>query len=156
MPSSTTHRRKGRGEVVPPLSKLSRIGELLQVQVETFPQKDLTPEEVERWDRDLNNYPMEAIEHAFDTHRRLAMFFPVPAQILELCQSFEPTKYERHCSSECQSRHGRGYGELDMQKLWHLFTDKRKKSDRPLSEGEFDILLNDLDKLRGNPPAWRG
>src|SRR5580765_4031934 len=147
MPSSKARRRSGRGEVVPPLSKLSRIGELLQVQVETFPQKELTPEEVERWDRDLSNYPLAAIEYAFDTHRRLAMFFPVPAQILELCESYQPKSDEGEvCSAECQSRHGKGDGWVEIRKLWQLFNEEREKLARPLNDTEFHGLLNQIDK----------
>lgn len=156
MPSSKPRKRSGRGEVVPPLSKLSKIGELLQVQVETFPQKELTPEEVERWDRDLSNYPIEAIEYAFDNHRRLAMFFPVPAQILDLCQSYLPTVRDPNaCDAECRSRHGKGYGELDMQHLWKTFTAKRVKLNRQLNATEFEMLLQELDKARGQVPEWR-
>ena len=156
MPSSKTRRRSGRGEVIPPLSKLQRIDELLKVQRETFPQKELTSEEIERWERDLSNYPIEAIEYAFDNHRRLAMFFPVPAQILELCQSYLPNLRDPNaCDADCQSRHGRGYGELDIQKLFKLFVAKRQQIGRQLNATEFELLLQDLDRVRGRKPDWR-
>ena len=156
MPKSKTRKRNGRGEVIPPLSKLQRIDELLKIQRDTFPQKELTPEEIERWEKDLANYPLEAIEYAFDQHRRLAMFFPVPGQILELCESYSPPADESDkCSSECQSRHGKGYGWVEIRKLWSLHGEAREKLWRPLDELEFSALLNVIDKQRGYTPAWR-
>lgn len=156
MPSSKQRRRKGYGEIVPPLSKLDRIAELLRIQVETFPQKELTPEEIARWEQDLSDYPLPAIEYAFDQHRRLAMFFPVPGQILDLCESYElKTEQEERCSRECKSRHGLGYGWVEMRKLWQLFGEAREKLGRPLDDLEFSSLLNVIDKQRGYTPAWR-
>jgi hypothetical protein len=157
MPSTKTRRRKGHGEIVPPLSKLSRIGELLQIQVETFPQKELTSAEVERWGQDLNAYAIEAIEYAFDTHRRLAMFFPVPGQIIELCRSYLPESETttRSCEPECQERHGRGYGWTDIMKLWKLYNGKFAELKRKLTPAEWEELYVEVDKARGQVPAWR-
>jgi len=157
MPQSKPRRRSGRGEIVPPLSKLSRIGELLQVQVETFPQKELTSAEVERWGQDLTAYAIEAIEYAFDTHRRLAMFFPVPAQIIELCHSYLPESETttRSCEPECMERHGRGYGWNDIMKLWKLFNAKFEQLGRKLTSTEWEELYAEVDKARGQVPAWR-
>ncbi len=157
MSQSKIRRRKGHGEIVPPLSKLSRIRELLLVQVETFPQKELTTEEVERWGQDLANYAMEAIEYAFDTHRRLAMFFPVPGQIIELCRAYLPESETttRLCEPECQDRHGRGYGWTDIMKLWKLYNAKFAELKRKLTKDEWEALYVELDKARGQVPAWR-
>src|ERR1700674_499923 len=138
MPKSTQRRRKGHGEIVKPLNKLERIGELLQVQVETFPQKELTSEEIARWEADLSDYPIEAIEYAFDSHRRLAMFFPVPAQILDICKTWlPPHKYSPGCSAECKAQHGTSYGENDILYLWSLHSVKRAELNRPLTKLEW-------------------
>jgi hypothetical protein len=157
MPSSNPRRRKGHGEIVPPLSKLQRIEELLKIQSETFPQKQLTAEEIGRWEMDLGNYAMEAIEYAFDTHRRLAMFFPVPGQIIELCRSYLPESETttRSCEPECQERHGRGYGWTDIMKLWKLFNAKFAQLGRKLTAAEWEELYVELDKHRGQVPVWR-
>jgi len=157
MPSSPRRRRKGHGEIVPPLSKLQRIDELLKIQQETFPQKELTADEIERWGMDLANYPMGAIEYAFDTHRRLAMFFPVPAQIIELCDSYLPESETttRSCEPECQERHGRGYGWNDIMKLWKLYNAKFAELKRKLTKAEWEELYVEVDKARGQVPAWR-
>jgi hypothetical protein len=156
MPTSKARRRSGHGEVLPPLSKLEKIRDLLKIQVETFPQKDLTPAEVERWGQDLGGYAIEAIEYAFDTHRRLAMFFPVPADILELCKTWAPAQESTHlCSDECRERHGRGYGWTDGMKLWKLFNAKFEQLQRKLTKAEWEELYVEVDKQRGQVPAWR-
>ena len=157
MPRSRPARRKGHGETIPPLSKLDRIGELLKVQSETFPQKELSSAEIARWEMDLSGYPMPAIEYAFEEHRTLAMFFPVPAQILEICKTWQsPEAYRPGCGPECKERHGQGYGENDLLYLWERFTAKRASlPNRPLTDGEINSLLDDLDKKRGVAPAWR-
>ena len=157
MPRSQAHRRKGHGEIIPPLSKLDRIGELLKVQSETFPQKELSSAEIARWEQDLQNFPIQAIEYAFEEHRTLAMFFPVPAQILEICKTWEPPEaYKPGCGAECKEPHGQGYGENDLLYLWERFTAKRGSlPNRLLTDGEINSLLDDLDKKRGVAPAWR-
>jgi hypothetical protein len=156
MPKSQARRRSGHGEIVPPLSKLDRIGELLKIQVETFPQKELSSEEIGRWEQDLNRYDLAAIEWAFDEHRQLGMFFPVPAQILDLCKTWvRPQEFPEGCGPECKARHRKGYGETDILKLWNLFTAKRAAVNRELNDFEWATLLTELDKLRGGPPEWR-
>jgi hypothetical protein len=156
MPSSKVRRRSGHGEVVPPLSKQLRIGELLAIQQETFPQKELTQAEVDRWVEDLGGYAIEAIEFSFDTHRRLAMFFPVPADILELCETWAPAQESTHlCSEECRARHGRGYSWTDVMKLWKLFNAKFEELGRKLTKDEWELLYVEVDKQRGQVPAWR-
>jgi hypothetical protein len=157
MPQSRQRRRKGHGEIVPPLSKLQRIQELLKIQSETFPQKELSPDEIGRWETDLAGYAMEAIEYAFDTHRRLAMFFPVPGQIIELCRTYLPESETttRSCEPECQERHGRGYGWNDVMKLWKLYNGKFAELKRKLTPAEWEQLYVEVDKVRGQVPAWR-
>jgi len=157
MPRSTQRRRKGHGETIPPLSKLNRIGELLQIQSETFPQKELSPAEIARWEQDLSDYPIRAIEFAFEEHRTLAMFFPVPAQILDICKTWEaPEEYRPGCDSECKARHWKGYSESDVLYLWERYQAKLATlPNRALTESEVNLLLDDLDKKRGYAPEWR-
>lgn len=157
MPRSTPHRRSGHGVVSPPLSKRERITELLKVQVQTFPQKELFPEEVERWVADLSAFPIEAIEFAFDNWRRNGRFFPVYADILDLCIAWEPDseKYPSGCSAECKARHGRGYHWNDILKFWKLHDAKRAEINGPLKEPEIEALFAEIDKERGSAPEWR-
>jgi len=157
MPRSAPHRRKGRGEIITPLSKRELIEDCLKVQLETFPQKELTPGEIERWEMDLAHYSEAAIKFAFEEHRRLAMFFPVPGQIIDLCETWvSPAAYKWACDQECRDRHGRGYGEADVLYLWYRLEALRATLGRSVSAGEINGLLDDLDVKRGNPPAWRG
>ncbi len=156
MPSSTQRRRRGHGEVVPPSSKLDRIGDLLKIMVETFPQKELTTDEVVRWEQDLGKYETEAIEFAFECFRTSGLFFPVPAQIIDICKTWEPpTKYKPGCDAVCLERHGKGYGENDV--LWFLkaYTRKREQVERKLTPDEVKGVLDELDKQRGWSPEWR-
>lgn len=157
MPRSTQPRRKGRGEIIPPLSKQELIEDCLRIQLETFPQKELTPAEIARWGLDLNRYSEEAIKFAFEEHRLLAMYFPVPGQIIELCKTWQPPEaYKPGCDSECRDRHGRGYGESDV--LWLLkryFAVRGSLPNRGLTDGEINKLYDELDQKRGQAPAWR-
>src|SRR5216117_2917980 len=91
MPKSRQARQPGRGEVIPPLTVLQRVSALLKEHLSIFPSKpDLTEEEIHHWHQDLNAYPLEAIEYAFDSWRRNGRFFPVYADILELCRTWNP------------------------------------------------------------------
>jgi hypothetical protein len=157
MPQSKQGRRKGHGEIIPPLSKQELIEDCLKIQLETFPQKELSPGEIERWGMDLNRYSEEAIKFAFEEHRQLAIFFPVPGQIIDLCKTWiAPQAYRPGCNSECRDRHGRGYGENDVLYLWERYQSMRDSlPNRPLNAGEINALYDDLDEKRGQAPAWR-
>lgn len=156
MPRSKPHKPKGQGEIVPPSNRRDRILELLKIQLETFPQKELTPGEIERWVMDLEPYRMEAIEFAFEEHRLLALFFPLPSQILDICETWHPPEaFPRGCSVECKTRHHKGYGSKDVLRLWGLYTTKRATLNRPLNDPEVEQLYNVLDKERGRSPEWR-
>ena len=156
MQRSKRPRQSGHGEIVPPLSKLDRIGELLRIQVETFPPKELNPEEIARWEQDLGGYPLQAIEFAFDNWRRNGNFFPVPSDILSLCDVWMPQELVvRGCGKECKARHYKGYGETDVLKIWNLFNAKRLQVKRELSEAEWGAIFSEVDKVRGGAPEWR-
>ena len=157
MPKSRPRRQAGHGEILPPLTMQDRIKEFLLVQVETFPPKELTTAEVERWIRDLSGYRLEAIDFAFDNWRRNGTFFPVPADILSLCDAWLPQEQvARGCTKECKERHHKGYGETDVLKLWNLFNAKRAQVNRELTEAEQEELLVALDSSRaGGAPEWR-
>lgn len=157
MPQSQTRRRKGRGEIVPPLSKQELIEDCLRIQLETFPQKELTPDEITRWAMDLSHFSEEAIKFAFEEHRLMAIFFPVPGQIIDLARTWQPSApYKPGCSAECKSRHDRGYGESDV--LWLLKRYMAVRSSLPnraLTDSEISKLYDELDQKRGQSPAWR-
>ena len=57
-----------------------------------------------------------------------------------------PPRYEHY---------GLGYGTGDMVVLWKWYKAKRDQLKRPLSESEVELLLTELDKKRGGPPAFR-
>lgn len=158
MPQSKTRRRPGHGEIITPLSVSDRIDSILKEHLSIFPSKpELTVEEIEHWHQDLSAYPLEAIEYAFDGWRRNGRFFPVYADILELCKAWEPnqsTKYQR-CSEDCRARHGKGYNSNDIMKLWTLHDKKRAELKRALEPEEWEEILIEVDKWRGGPPAWR-
>jgi hypothetical protein len=156
VPKSKQHRRSGTGEVIPPLSVSERILDLLKVQQKTFPPKELDQDEIERWVRDLEPFQIAAIEWSFDNWRRNGRFFPVPADILDQCISWNPPELERKgCNAECRRRHHQGYGETDVIKLWKLAEAKRMELGRALTDADYDELMTVLDKWRGKPPAWR-
>lgn len=50
---------------------------------------------------------------------------------------------------------GQGYGTHDMQYLFHLYRAKRKSANRALNDAEVETLMQELDKKRGEVPAWR-
>lgn len=146
----------GSDGTAPLLNRPDKIDALLKIQLETFPHKELTAAEIERWHRDLDDYRMEAIEWAFDNWRRNGNKFPVPHSILEQCEAFAPVNTAtKLCDNECQSRHGKGYGENDMLWLWRKFSSVRATLNRPLTESEHQALLNELDQVRGQSPEWR-
>lgn len=160
MPSSKQRRRKGHGEVTPPLSVQERILELLQIQRQTFPSKELDQGEVERWVVDLDRYQIAAIEFAFDQWRRNGRFFPIPADIFELCEAWNPPELERKgCDAACRRRHHQGYNEVDLKHLNSLVVGKITAEDRTpdqrLTDSEIDELLDQVDARRGSHPMWR-
>jgi hypothetical protein len=140
---------------MPPLSKLDRIGELLKIQVDTFPPKELSLEEIARWEQDLGQFPIQAIEWAMENWRKHGRFFPVPADILDQCIAWEPTTGQSVCDAACKKKHGQGYGESDILWLMEMHNRKRKEINGPLKDVEIEQLLVVLDKHRGKPPAWR-
>ncbi len=157
MPSSPRRRRSGHGEVIPPLLVSDRIDLLLKEQLSIFTTKpELTEAEIEHWHRDLGGYPITAIEFAFDNWRRNGHFFPVYADVIQLCESFLPPQQRvNKCAPECEAQHGRGYGWNDMLKLWEMHDAKREEVGRKLTAEEWDVLLDLLDGKRGQSPAWR-
>lgn len=144
-------------EIVPSSTKLDAINSWLAKMLDRFPQKGtITESEVVDWHHDLTPFSLEAIEYAFDAHRRNAIFFPMNAQILDLCISYDPpgTKVvsTARCDIVCKSRHGKGYGEEDMKRLWGYVERELAKGDTL----DMDALLNELDSKRpGGAPEFR-
>lgn len=166
MPTLKPRKRKQRGEVMPLLSVSDKIDSLLKEMLTTFPAKrEVTVEEIEHWHKDLQPFPIQAIEWAFDCHRRNARFFPVPGEILDLCIEFSPITGTSDCDAECKRRHGKGYGEnrskgfYDITRLNELVRRKIQAEKRtlaqPLTDTEINGLLDELDKMRGYKPQWR-
>jgi hypothetical protein len=158
MPSSKPRKRNARGEVMPPLSVLEHVDNWLKKMLDYHPAKgSLSESEIEDWHRDLSPFPVEAIDYSFEAYRRNGGKFPVPRDILDVCVTWAPEpKYKPGCSRECTARHGKGYSEVDVKKLWELYTSKiGQLPNRPLTDTEVDQLLDELDRWRGKSPAWR-
>jgi hypothetical protein len=157
MPQSRPRRRKGHGEVMPPLNVSERIDSLLKEHLSVFPSKpELTDAEIEHWHKDLSPWPIAAIEWAFDCWRRNGRFFPVYGDILDLVTAWEPAETtKRGCSRECKNRHGKGYNENDIAKLFKMYTARMNEISRPITDAEIEVMLYDLDKWRGKSPEWR-
>lgn len=166
MPRSKPHKAKDKGEISTP-STLSAIKNCLKDMQRTYPQKELTEEEVEHWVQDLSPFPARAIDWAFDNWRRNGRFFPVYGDILDQCITWAPPEqtHTKICDAECKSRHGRGYGEMgfagmhDITRLQELVRRKivaeKRTVDQVLTDSEIDMLLDQLDELRGSSPDWR-
>jgi hypothetical protein len=156
MPRSQQGKRKPSSSIVPPLNVQERIDELLKIQLTTFPEKGvLDVGEIERWHRDLEPFPIQGIEWAFENWRKSGRFFPRPGDILDQCIAWEPAEGSQRTRIPAKE-FGRGYGELDMiwlaKRVMHkLTTEKRKR----LSDEELEALFDDLDKWRGSSPDWR-
>lgn len=147
------------GELMPPLSVLDRIDWNLKDQLLAFPSKgQLEPEEIEHWHQDLGRFPIRAIDAAFDNWRKNGRFFPHYGAILDQCIAWQPadkSEYAPGCSKECRSRHGRGYNQFDMLKMFKMYVAKRTEVDRLVNNQEVLALFDELDKLRGRAPEWR-
>ena len=159
MPRSIPHRAKDTGELIPPSSTLDRIDYWLMEMRRTWPQKELETEEIANWHRDLGRFPVEAIDWAFDSHRRNGRFFPIYGQILDLCITWEPKQkggyYAPGCSKECKAKHWTGYNQRDIMHLYDAYVAKRQELNGPLKKPEILALFDELDKWRGKPPEWR-
>ena len=165
MSSSKRRKVKGQGELMTPSILLDVIDQGLKIMSQTWPQKELTPEEIENWHRDLGVFPKGTIEYAFDNWRRNGRYFPVYGDILDLCVAFQPPELQPVCDVACKRRHGRGYGENparglhDVIMLNELVRRKIEREKRtaaqPLTDAEIEGLLDELDKMRGRKPQWR-
>jgi hypothetical protein len=105
----------------PTSQKLDVIDSCLQKMLDCFPQKGrLTVQEIDDWHRDLSPFSAEAINFAFDSHRRNALFFPVAGQILDLCISYDPPDQRSTvtCDAACKAQHFKGYQWSDIRYLW--------------------------------------
>lgn len=61
-----------------------------------------------------------------------------------------------NCDAECRSRHGRGYHTNDILWLFDRYTRKKDSlPERPMTDGEINTLLDELDRHRGRKPIWR-
>lgn len=158
MPRSSQRRPKHAQEMQPTSQKLDAIDSWLQKLLDAFPAKgQLTTEEITDWHKDLTPFSVDAIDYAFETHRRNAIFFPIYGQILDLCISFNPPNLpvgNPRCGTECKSRHGKGYHFNDF--FWMLtklrapcvvgpLANPRKKK---ATEEEIQDLLRECDEKR--------
>lgn len=130
MPKSSRAKTRTNYAMQPTSQKLDAIDSWLRKMLDAFPQKGtITTEEIDDWQRDLTPFSVEAINFAFDTHRRNALFFPVYGQILDLCISHEPPEQRNTvtCDAACKAKHWTGYGWHDFLYLW-----KRMGGEQPL------------------------
>ena len=116
--------------------------------------RSLTVEEAQVWKDFLVTYSPEAIEYAFENWQRNGKFFPKPADILELIRAYRITKRVKPRTT--YEHHGEGYNESDILYLFkRMVALKASLPNRQLTDGEINSLLDDLDKKRGETPAWR-
>ena len=162
MPRSSRSKTKPNYEMLQTSAKLDKIDACLQMMLDRFPSKGvLSPEEIQDWHKDLTPFSSEAIDYAFETHRRNAIFFPLAGQILDLCISYDPPQYKefkRQCDAICRARHGKGYGTRDMIavliKLDSPMLGGKRKT--PATEEEIEKILAQIDRKRhGGAPEWR-
>jgi len=156
MPKSTRRKSNSNAGMQPTSQKLERIDSHLQKMLDYFPAKgELSPGEIQDWHRDLGDFSLEAIDFAFESHRRNAIFFPLPAQIIDLCISYDPPDpvvNTSRCDAICKARHGKGYHWNDMYWLFEKMKQAYAKGDVP----DVDALMKELDSKRvGGAPEWR-
>lgn len=114
------------------------------------------PMSAERQDqllRDLENYPVAAIEWAIDNWGKNAKTLPVLGDLVQLLRTWHVDNDPRNsCEPECQARHGRGYGTGDLLWLWK----QRIASNRPWDDDMYEMAMSVLDgKREGGVPEWR-
>lgn len=81
------------GQQASSLTKSGMIAGFLQnLALPSIFHRELTGADFELWDRILSPYSVQAIEYAFDAWGRNGKRFPLPADILELIESFCATK----------------------------------------------------------------
>jgi hypothetical protein len=155
MPRSSQQRNKHAQEILPTSQKLDVIDSWLQKMLDRFPQKgQISTSEIDDWHHDLGPFSVAAIDFAFESHRRNALFFPMTAQVLDLCISFDPPEQKptSTCDAICKARHWKGYGWKDMYWMYERMQESYRVGDIPDSEA----LLTELDSKRhGRAPEWR-
>lgn len=119
MPRSQPRSNKLAKPTAPTSKKLDLIDQWLQKMLDAFPQKGtITTNEIEDWHRDLAPFSEQAIDYAFETHRRNAIFFPMYGQIIDCCIAFSPPGDYRLPSIEARAGYGKSYNMTDF--YWML------------------------------------
>jgi hypothetical protein len=115
--------------------------------------KDMTESETEVWADILNGVSQDACEYAFENWFRNGKFFPRPANILELVQTYASNQPREVCDDACKRRHGRGYDTNDLLWLWK----KRQASGATKwTKADYEAAMQELDSKReGGAPLWR-
>jgi hypothetical protein len=131
------------------LTELQR--ELLQRAIDLF-GKEMTEAESQVWADILSDVDPDACDYAFQNWLRNGKFFPRPANILELVQTYTANLPRRDCDDACKRRHGHGYHRNDVLWLWK----KRQAFAGKWTKADYENALKELDGLReGGPPVWR-
>jgi hypothetical protein len=155
MPRSSQNKSKRTQEIMPTSRKLDAIDHWLQKMLNAFPAKGtITPEEIQDWHRDLAHFSEAAIDYAFDTHRRNAIFFPVYGMVIDLCISYEPPVNEYHPSPENRKLYGTTYNSNDF--FWMLIKlnapgavgPLRAMRKKPPTVEEWNRVLDECDRKR--------
>lgn len=154
---SKQSKTKHAQEILPTSQKLDAVLKWLQKMLDAFPQKGkVTQEEIEDWCRDLTPFSLQAIDFAFESHRRNALFFPLYGQILDLCISYDPPEQQvrstANCDAICKARHGKGYGWRDMYAAYELMRQAVKEG-RKIDSEEILKIIN--SKREGGAPEFR-
>jgi hypothetical protein len=109
--------------------------------------KELTEELVLLWDSILASCSVEECEYAMDQWMRNGKFFPKPANVLELVETYrDGNRYRNPPRYENQ---GKGYGEADVLILAKLHGKRRAHLQGPLSDKDLADLVDELDVVTG-------
>ena len=139
-------RNEMQTQLVRPLEESDRIDSALLLMA-TRMGKSLTPERIRQWHDDLLNYPIDAIEWAFDNWSRNAARTPALADILELLNTWNVENQPVGETCQCFAEHDRGYNGNDCVWLFQKIV---------ANNGRFqESMYDELDKKRGRSPDWR-
>lgn len=144
LPSATT------GQPVRPLSECSRILAGFVAMAARI-GKPFSGERQDQLLRDLEPYPVQAIEWALDAWGRNARVLPALSDLLQLLRAWHADNAaEEKC--ECSQLHGTGYGIEDIR--WLL--KRRGQYAERFSISQWEDLFRELDQKRPRgAPQWR-
>jgi len=138
-------------ETLPPSTTLLKQAQLLKTSQAIF-SKDLAPEEIQFWKNFLQPFGLPEIEYAFENWNRNGRYFPKPAEIKELIESYRESKRPAY-RLQAPPMPG-GFGKVEILALWGLVNkrvEEFKKSGQPyipLTDDEITELCQQVAAKR--------